>query len=258
MNNNDNDVHDMQMINFINDNNIPPSVAHIQPVQPFIFSSNDPTTPAIIFITTIFIGILLSHLNSTLSTIFRIFSELTYPILFFDWILIMSYRHRNLPSSSSSSSEWINNNNNYTFIEKCLRSRFFQFMGRISMSFYMIHFIVLDYTGLSIHYIQTGQLIWDSDLEDGIGFIPSSFIPLVLFFSLFLGWVLTDYFELPIQALLLKNNNPRARSIEMIRMHNPQSSSSSLYRVVEVSEDEDSPVYNPVSVVIDSQPHGND
>jgi peptidoglycan/LPS O-acetylase OafA/YrhL len=190
------------------------SIPNIAFIRPFIFASNDPTTPAIIFITTIFIGIIVSQLNSTITTIIRIFSELTYPILYFDWILIMTNPHRNLSTlsssvSSPSLSDGIdnssdNNNGEYSFFEKCLRSRFFQFMGRISMCFYMIHFIVIDYTGLIVHYIRTGKIIWDSNLKYGIGFIPSSTIPLVLIISVFLGWLLTDYFELPIQAWLLK------------------------------------------------------
>lgn len=81
-------------------------------IQPFIFATNDPTTPAIIFITTIFIGILFSHFNSTVAIIIRIISELTYPILCFDWILIMTYPHRNLSPSSLSDGIDDNNNNN--------------------------------------------------------------------------------------------------------------------------------------------------
>ena len=205
-------------------------------IQPFIFANNDPTTPAIIFITTIFIGIIFSHLNSTIATIIRVFSELTYPILYFDWILIMTHPHRHRSASSLSLSDGIDNINNnntndkYTFIENCLRSRFFQFMGRISMCFYMIHFIVIDYTGLIVHYIRSGKIIWDSNLKNGIGIIPSSTIPLVLIISLPLGWFLTDYFELPIQTWLLKtNSSSRARTFEMIQTYSPLSLLSSSY-----------------------------
>ena len=205
------------------------SIPYIAFIRPFIFASNDPTTPAIIFITTIFIGIIVSQLNSTIAIIIRIFSELTYPILYFDWILIMTNPHRNLSTLSSSvsspslsdgidnSNDNNNDNDKYSFFEKCLRSRFFQFMGRISMCFYMIHSIVIDYTGVIVHYIRTGKIIWDSNLKNGIGKIPSSTIPLVLIISVFLGWLLTDYFELPIQAWLLKNNSSsRARTTIII------------------------------------------
>ena len=246
------------------------SIPHIAFIQPFIFANNDPTTPAVIFITTIFIGIIFSQLNSTITIIIRIFSELTYPILYFDWILIMTNPHRNLSTlsssvSSPSLSDGIDNSNDnyndnkYSFFEKCLRSRFFQFMGRISMCFYMIHFIVIDYTGLIVHYIRTGKIIWDSNLKNGIGIIPSSTIPLVLIISVFLGWLLTDYFELPIQAWSLKNNSSsRARTTEMILLRSSQSSSSSpSYEKVDTVEDENSfrPVYNALPVVIDTQPH---
>jgi len=245
------------------------SIPHIAFIRPFIFASNDPTTPAIIFITTIFTGIIFSQLNYTIAIIIRIFSELTYPILYFDWILIMTNPHRNLSTSSSSvsspsltdgidNSNDNNNDDNYSFFEKCLRSRFFQFMGRISMCFYMIHFIVIDYTGLIVHYIRTGKIIWDSNLKYGIGFIPSSTIPLVLIISVFLGWLLTDYFELPIQAWSMKNNSSsRARTAEMIVIRSSQSSSSPSYEKVDTVEDENSfrPVYNALPVVIDTQSH---
>jgi hypothetical protein len=246
------------------------SIPHIAFIRPFIFASNDPTTPAIIFITTIFIGIIVSQLNSTITTIIRIFSELTYPILYFDWILIMTNPHRNLSTLSSSvsspslsdgidnSNDNNNNNDKYSFFEKCLRLRFFQFMGRISMCFYMIHSIVIDYTGLIVHYIRTGKIIWDSNLKNGIGKIPSSTIPLVLIISVFLGWLLTDYFELPIQAWSLKNNSSsRACTTKMIVIRSSQSSSSPSYEKVDTVEDENSfsPVYNALPVVIDTQPH---
>jgi len=246
------------------------SISHIALIRPFIFASNDPTTPAIIFITTIFIGIIVSQLNSTIAIIIRIFSELLYPILYFDWILIMTNPHRNLSTLSSSvsspslsdgidnSNDNNNNNDKYSFFEKCLRSRFFQFMGRISMCFYMIHSIVIAYTGLIVHYIRTDKIIWDSNLKNGIGFIPSSTIPLVLIISVFLGWLLTDYFELPIQAWSLKNNSSsRARITEMILIRSSQSSSSPSYEKVDTVEDENSfsPVYNALPVVIDTQSH---
>ena len=245
------------------------SIPHIALIRPFIFANNDPTTPAIIFITTIFIGIIVSQLNSTITTIIRIFSELTYPILYFDWILIMTNPHRNVSTLSSSvsspslsdgidNSTDNNNDDKYSFFEKCLRSRFFQFMGRISMCFYMIHFIVIDYTGLIVHYIRTGKIIWDSNLKNGIGKIPSSTIPLVLIISVLLGWLLTDNFELPIQAWSLKKkNSSRARTTEMILILSSQSSSSPSYEKVDTVEDENSfsPVYNALPVVIDTQSH---
>jgi hypothetical protein len=90
----DNAIHVNQIISL--EENI--SIPHIAFIQPFIFAN----TPAIIFITTIFIGIIFSQLNSTIAITIRIFSELTYPILYFDWILIITYPHRNLSTSSSS------------------------------------------------------------------------------------------------------------------------------------------------------------
>lgn len=169
-------------------------------VRTLLLNSNDSTSPMVIFILTIIFGIILSIINPGLGGLLRILTEIFYPILYFDWILILTHSKKDETS--------------YVFVEQFLRSNVMQFMGEISMSFYMIHIIVMIYTALLIHYIQTKQWYWE---DAGIALIPSWSIPFVLCISIFLGWILTVFYEIPIQNKILSHFKRKSNTISILQ-----------------------------------------
>mmetsp|Transcript_11891 Transcript_11891/g.19601 ORF Transcript_11891/g.19601 Transcript_11891/m.19601 type:complete len:298 (-) Transcript_11891:304-1197(-) len=145
--------------------------------------------PTGIYVVNCIVGTVLTGLNYIDAGEFiRAMSESLFPILFFDWILIMTR-----PRKAGEE---------FSIVEKFFRSDALQFMGRISMSFYMIHEIVQLYTALIVFRIRTNRSVTD---EEEQSYLPSFCIPIVLVISLFLGWVLTEYFEAPTSRYIIKH-----------------------------------------------------
>ena len=172
---------------------------HIMSQRPFLVSRNDVTTPAIIYGFIVTSGILFHFIAPTLSLCFRVFAEPILPLLFFDWILNLTKESdASIDVSRSAAS-------NPSVVERFLQSKFMLFMGKISFSFYACHLITSQCTAMLIHYFEDGRF--------GL-LIPSWAIAIVFPLSIFVGWLITTYIEIPMQKWLLSSARQAYHRVE--------------------------------------------
>ncbi len=119
--------------------------------------------------------------------------EMLFPMLFYDWMKML------VPDVAQSRAQWMQ-----AWSISFLRSRFMRFIGAISLSFYLIHIIVLQCLK---------------------AFRMSALVQLLVGFplSLILGWILTEYFEEPAALACLpskqtKQNNALPSTVVEIEL----------------------------------------
>jgi peptidoglycan/LPS O-acetylase OafA/YrhL len=171
--------------------------------RPLCFKHNDTVTPAIVFMSIVIMGTLFSILRlEVLSFLVRLLGEAILPILFYDWIIALS---RSVATSSSSEGDTTTSLPPpvYSSVEKLFRSKPLQFLGHISMSFYVVHLLVLAYVGWIIRAASITHVEDTTDIGDDPA-IPGWAIPIVFVISLFIGWIATEFVEIPAQRFLVR------------------------------------------------------
>ena len=161
----------------------------------------DCTTPTIIYVLIMFVGMALSGIGmEDFAWIIRMYCEPLLPILLFDWIIALTQPVPSTVISSTHSAQAPS----LSYVQQALESRCVQFLGHISMSFYMVHELVLTYVTMLLHGEQS------DDDEQAIGFGPSVYtILIVLTLSLILGWLCTEFIEIPVQKSIIRRCLPQ-------------------------------------------------
>jgi len=168
------------------------------------------------------------------------------PIVLWDWLLELS-RSKNLTSSShvpvgvdverngavGTSSTTMTKpidqlqSESYSSIERFLRCDTMQLMGKISMSFYMVHWEVLKYTGITCYHLRHHN---ESNVlsQQEYAYPPAWMVPFVLGLSLLLGYFLTFYVELPLHKWVINNFNTASPSLPVEGHETSQASQASV------------------------------
>jgi hypothetical protein len=178
--------------------------------KPFCVSATSVTSPAAAYGVIVLFGLLMHFSFPSAAMLFRILIEPAVPLLFFDWILTLTRQKEDEEEEEDDDDVLIgepdsNGSSKLSKVENILQSKFMQFMGRISLSFYACHLLIAGYVGVFLYYCKHGQL--SKDEEDGllvITLIPSWAILIVFPLSILCGWLLTTYFEAPAQKWLLQ------------------------------------------------------
>lgn len=183
------------------------------PSPSLLFRESDTTSPALLYVAIMIVGMIFSATgNDEFAWQMRMFCEPLIPVLLFDWIMSLTQHQRPTPSASDSSE--MLDFPPLTCVEWFLHTRPIQFLGHISMSFYMIHEVVLIYLTEAIIGNNEDN---DDDVDAGDDEESSTHMNLkswtvvmsVIVVSVLLGWLLTDYVESPMQQLVLKTLLPK-------------------------------------------------
>lgn len=127
-----------------------------------------------------------TFLSQEVGAIYRCLGEMITPVLFYDWILaLMKPRVADEP---------------YSFSERFLRSKALQWIGRISFSLYACHLLIFGYVVWIIFGYEVGYDGMDRSHNEP----PLWVIPVVLVMSVFFGWLVTEYIEIPTQKYIMK------------------------------------------------------
>ena len=89
----------------------------------------------------------------------------------------------------------------HSLTAKFLRTKIMQFLGRISLSLYLIHWSLMGYITLAIN----GKQHYDSEnkmMEDGEIFLPTWSPLILIIISPIIAFIITKYFEEPIGNIL--------------------------------------------------------
>ena len=174
-----------------------------------LFRESDTTSPALIYAAVMAVGMVMSGAgNDEFAWKLRMFGEPLIPVLLFDWIMTLTQHQRAPVVSPAPDMTGTLDFPPLTCVEWLLQCRPVQFLGHISMSFYMIHEVVLIYVTEAI--IKEKEEDDDEDADDGNMNLKAWMVVLVVIVaSLLLGWILTDYFESPVQQAILRTLQPK-------------------------------------------------
>lgn len=168
--------------------------ADVNPAKPLLCSSNSPTQPFLLYMTIVIVGFGLSMAGFKSVTFnFQMIMELLSPILMFDFVLNLA--SPNLVSLMTGPEI------HRTAIDTFLRTTVMQFMGRISMAFYMIHVVIYFYFSYSVRVAQ------GHPVNNMFNPCPLSAIIIIFPLSILWAWVLTDHVESPATSYILGKCN---------------------------------------------------
>lgn len=217
---------------------------HDLSLRPFCVTDNS-LLPAYQYGLIIVVGIIFHFVAPVLAFALRIIFEPLVPVLFFDWIVVLTRNGR--------ANE---NNEKMNIIEKFLRSKIMLFMGRISLSFYACHLLVCQYIGMLTYFIRNGHVsqergnVFGNDMA-----IPPWAICIVLPCSIMAGWLVTIFFERPVQKWLLQKL-PQDDNISIecntTSLQAPESGSSQ-YNAIMINFESEAPQINSANPHTDSE-----
>lgn len=166
-------------------------------LQPLLFAKNDITSPLVVYCVA---GAATAVLSRTVYYNYKIIyclsqviPEILFPVLYFDWVI-------NLTDPQYTSSL---QNSTKPFFVRFLRSAQLQFLGRISLNVYLLSLVVHWYVAYAILSLQ-GETVFTGWHQWDVLRPPFWSVPISASVTIFLGWLLTDYFEDPLNKLIVK------------------------------------------------------